>query len=113
MKEICKNCGYNPSHEEGKYEYYKCAGSSGMPCARHLDKKEESTMKVTLEETGITSEYPILKINSTKVIILFTSKDTGVVVSCGQESPRYVGENADDWDEDRFVKYIGKVILEN
>lgn len=45
-------------------------------------------------------------------IVMFTSKDTGVVVSA-KGSQTQLGEYCDYWNEDSFEEFKGQVILSN
>ena len=67
-------------------------------------------IKNTEEET--TMKYPCLKESSKpRLIVLFTSEKSGVVVVGNGINP--IGRYSKTWKESLFVKYTGTVTLKN
>ena len=60
----------------------------------------------------VKDEYPILKKSDiTGLIVLFTSKKTGVAIKVDKSNR--IGQFSEDWLEDNFLPYTGTVTLEN
>lgn len=68
--------------------------------------KAEQSIEVTKRE------YPVLKIHSKGLIVLFTDKNTGTVVDPFKTSYSF-GEHALNWNEDQFSIFHGKLVLSN
>ena len=63
-----------------------------------------------IEET----KYPCLKVyEDTGRVILFTGKNTGVIVHDEDYVNGFMGEYSDGWVENNFVMFNGKIELSN
>lgn len=61
-------------------------------------------------------KYPIILTNLCEtLVILFTAKTTGTVVSSKPNTPWLVGDYSTDWNnsDNYWVPYTGKITLEN
>ena len=69
-------------------------------------------MKSTIREVE-EDEYPKLKINEYKtIIVLFTRNQKGIVVNSLHED-HVIGSTHQKWAENEFTNYNGTVTLEN
>lgn len=70
-------------------------------------------VEVNQKEVEPKSEYPCLKISNTKLIILFTSSKTGIVIQPDKNGLYTVGEYGIDWIESKFTPFTGTITLSN
>ena len=68
-------------------------------------------MKSIVNE-GLENKYPYLGINDNNgLIILFTGKETGIIVN--NNTDYYIGHYSNIWTENEFKVFKGNVILSN
>lgn len=67
---------------------------------------------ITSDENEVVQEYPRLMIHfSSDIVVIFTGPNEGIIVS---DSKNYnVCEYRDDWVEDSFKLFTGKITLSN
>lgn len=75
-------------------------------------------MKITtvdVDDSIYVTEYPSLgvSIKTTGLIVLFTSNGVGTVIQTGDVSEYKIGYHSDMWAMNLFIKFQGKIILEN
>lgn len=68
-------------------------------------------MKSVITEAPKTPEYPCLMIHGTDLVVLFTDRSTGTVVSKTDLWP--VGRYSATWWEESFIPFAGTITLEN
>lgn len=74
--------------------------------------------KSSISEPAVVKEtsYPCLKkyvLFGEYILVLFSSKRTGVCVYDIDRINNSVGKSSNDWNEDSFIYFDGKLVLEN
>jgi hypothetical protein len=69
-------------------------------------------IKSTAKSNKPPIRYPMLKINSSKKIVLFTDKKTGTVIH-SNGGFYTVGYYRKNWNEIAFLNYTGSITLKN
>jgi hypothetical protein len=69
-------------------------------------------MIISTKKSSPRTGYPKLMISQSDLIVLFTSKYHGTVVSPGT-STKNIGYSSDQWAYHNFVDYTGEITLKN